>query len=177
MAYTITSESYGRRIPKITATADGTDDLATLGIDWAEGSSCVIGTKTYVLDKVSGWVESGSVGGGGNVFYATIEFTDTDSIEFTCDKTFDELKAAYETGELMFAKLRFINGGKVTLEETTSISTHLVLTGDEIDWFTITQPAHVSPEENVSQYEFYIHPDPADNSAEFYAFTGVDSNP
>ena len=66
MAYTITSESYGRRLPKITAIADSTDDLATLGTDFAEGSTVVIGDKTYSLDKVQGWIEPGSGGGGGS---------------------------------------------------------------------------------------------------------------
>lgn len=64
MAYEILSESYGARLPKITATADSTDDLATMGTNYAEGSTCVIGDKTYTLDKVQGWVEPGSGGGG-----------------------------------------------------------------------------------------------------------------
>lgn len=64
MAYEILSESYGRRLPKIAAEADSTDDLATLGTNYAEGSTCVIGDKTYSLDKVQGWVEPGSGGGG-----------------------------------------------------------------------------------------------------------------
>lgn len=63
MAYEILSESYGRRLPKIAAEADSADDLATLGTNWAEGSTCVIGDKTYSLDKVQGWVEPGSGGG------------------------------------------------------------------------------------------------------------------
>lgn len=65
MAYEILTESYGRRLPKITAEADSTDDLATLGTNYAEGSTCVIGDKTYSLDKVQGWVEHGSGGSGG----------------------------------------------------------------------------------------------------------------
>jgi hypothetical protein len=65
MAYEIKSESYGRRLPKITATADSTDDLSTLGTDWAEGSTCVISDTTYKLDKVKGWVDPSSGGGGG----------------------------------------------------------------------------------------------------------------
>lgn len=66
MAYQITSESYGRRLPKITATADSTDDLATLGTDWSEGSVCTIGDTTYKLDKVKGWVDPSSGGGSGS---------------------------------------------------------------------------------------------------------------
>lgn len=66
MAYQITSESYGRRLPKITATADSTDDLATLGTDWAEGSICTIGNTTYKMDKVKGWVDPSSGGSGGS---------------------------------------------------------------------------------------------------------------
>lgn len=69
MAYEILSESYGRRLPKIAAEADSADDLATLGTNWAEGSTCVIGDKTYSLDKVQGWVEPGSGGGGGGSPY------------------------------------------------------------------------------------------------------------
>lgn len=65
MAYTIISESYGPRKPFITATADSTDDLATLGTDFAEGSTCVISTTTYKLDKVKGWIDPSQGGGGG----------------------------------------------------------------------------------------------------------------
>lgn len=64
MAYEILTESYGRRLPKITATADSTDDLASLGTNYAEGSTCVIGDTTYKLDKVQGWVDPSSGGGG-----------------------------------------------------------------------------------------------------------------
>lgn len=60
MAYTITSESYGRRLPKITAEADSTDDLIDLGTNYAEGSVVDIGGTKYALDKVQGWV----IGGG-----------------------------------------------------------------------------------------------------------------
>lgn len=68
MAYTITSESYGRRLPKITATADSTDDLAALGTNYAEGSTVNVGGTTYSLDKVSGWIIPGSGGEGGGAF-------------------------------------------------------------------------------------------------------------
>ncbi len=88
MAYEIKSESYGRRLPKITATADSTDDLATLGIDWAEGSSCVIGDKTYTLDKVQGWIEAGSGGGGASILTVTIS---ADDDLYTLDKTWAEI--------------------------------------------------------------------------------------
>ena len=65
MSYEILTKSYGRRLPKITATATSTDDLATLGTDYAEGSTCVISDTTYKLDKVQGWVDPSSGGGGG----------------------------------------------------------------------------------------------------------------
>ena len=65
MAYTILSESYGRRLPKITAEADSTEDLTALGTDYAEGSTCNVGGTEYTLDKVSGWIVPGSGGGGG----------------------------------------------------------------------------------------------------------------
>lgn len=94
MAYTITSESYGRRLPKITATADSTDDLATLGIDWAEGSSCVIGGKTYTLDKVQGWIEAGS-GGGGNPLIVNVT---VEGEKATFDKTWKEIHDAFIAG-------------------------------------------------------------------------------
>lgn len=98
MAYEILTESYGRRLPKITAEADSTDDLATLGVNYAEGSTCAISDKTYVLDKVSGWVESGSGGGGGGggVFIVNTEY-DADTGIMTLDKTFGEIKSAFET--------------------------------------------------------------------------------
>ena len=63
MSYEIKSESYGRRLPKITAEADSTDDLVSLGVDYAEGSTCLIGDTTYKLDKVSGWVIPGESDG------------------------------------------------------------------------------------------------------------------
>jgi hypothetical protein len=129
--------------------------------------------KWAEIDALS---SSGGGGGGSDIFYATIEFTDGESIEFTCDKTFDELVAAHEAGKLMFARLVFVNGSPL-YEEISPITVQLDLNSDEISYFIVTQPAHASPGEFVSQYEFSIYPDPADNSAEFYAFTGVDSNP
>lgn len=101
MAYEITSESYGRRLPKITATATSTDDLATLGTNWAEGSTCTISDTTYKLDKVKGWVDPNSGGGGGASAF-TVTFTPNESwTEFTSDKTLAEVLAAYEAGSII----------------------------------------------------------------------------
>ena len=95
MAYTILSESYGRRLPKITAEADSADDLAILGIDYAEGSTCNVGGTEYTLDKVSGWIIPGS--GGGEPFLVTLTPTAAD-YSGTMDKTVAEIYAAYQAG-------------------------------------------------------------------------------
>lgn len=100
MAYEILTESYGRRLPKITAEADSTDDLATLGTNYAEGSTCVIGDKTYSLDKVQGWVEHGS-GGGGGVFWVTITLVDGTLVS---DKTAEEIYNAAMAGQYVRGK-------------------------------------------------------------------------
>lgn len=97
MAYEILSESYGRRLPKIAAEADSADDLATLGTNWAEGSTCVIGDKTYSLDKVQGWVEPGSGGGGGGGVFV-VKISGNIGGGFTADKTYAEILSAYESG-------------------------------------------------------------------------------
>lgn len=129
MAYEILSESYGRRLPKIAAEADSADDLATLGTNWAEGSTCVIGDKTYSLDKVQGWVEPGSGGGGlpdvtaddngdvltvvngawgkaapsgGGGVLAISATYDSDTEMMTLDKTFGEISAAFVAGQMYF---------------------------------------------------------------------------
>lgn len=102
MAYQITSESYGRRLPKITATADSTDDLSTLGTDWAEGSTCVIGSTTYSLDKVQGWVEPGSGGGGGGIFVVKFSADEEDNI--TADKTFAQTYEAAQSGAFVYGQ-------------------------------------------------------------------------
>lgn len=102
MSYQITSESYGRRLPKITATADSTDDLATLGTNFAEGSTCVIGSTTYSLDKVQGWIEPGS---GGGASALVISFS-TSGSTFTADKTFDEVAFAILNGVPIFAYIK-----------------------------------------------------------------------
>lgn len=99
MAYTILSESYGRRLPKITAEADSTDDLAVLGIDYAEGSTCTVGEDEYVLDKVGGWVIRGSGGGGGDLL---VTITENDGA-YTADKTNAEIYAAAQAGKLVRA--------------------------------------------------------------------------
>lgn len=103
MAYEILSESYGARLPKITATADSTDDLVTMGTNYAEGSTCVIGDKTYALDKVQGWVEPGSGGGGGGggqfVIHAVLNFDSAKNVWVpTVTESFAEIVAAIESG-------------------------------------------------------------------------------
>lgn len=133
MAYTITSESYGPRLPKITATADSTADLATLGTNWAEGSTCVISTTTYVFDEVNGWAVAGSQGkelpdvtaedngdvltvvdgawgkaepsgGGGGVLVATYTY-DESTGTWSCDKTLSQILDAIASGVNVMAKL------------------------------------------------------------------------
>lgn len=98
MAYQITSESYGRRLPKITATADSTDDLSTLGTDWAEGSTCVISDTTYKLDKVKGWVDPNSGGGGGGGGGLVINSV-TSGSRVTLDKTWEEINAVFSAAK------------------------------------------------------------------------------
>ena len=96
MAYEILSESYGRRLPKITAEADSTDDLVSLGTDFAEGSTCTISDKTYTLDKVQGWVEAGaspSPSGGGLV--VTLTWEDSTG---TLNKTWKEIWDVFSAG-------------------------------------------------------------------------------
>lgn len=95
MSYEITSESYGRKLPKITATATSTDDLAALGTDWAEGSTCVISETTYKLDKVKGWVDPNSGGGGGGGSLVVNWDADSD----TLDKSWQEIHDAMEAGQ------------------------------------------------------------------------------
>lgn len=103
MAYEITSESYGRRLPKITATADSTDDLATLGTDWAEGSTCTISDTTYKLDKVAGWVDPSSGGGGGGA--TVVELTrESDSDVITANVKAGALWEAAATGLVIFVE-------------------------------------------------------------------------
>lgn len=106
MAYEILSESYGRRLPKIAAEADSADDLATLGTNWAEGSTCVIGDKTYSLDKVQGWVEPGSGGGsGGSGDIVVVNFEYDSSIgKYRADKTDSEIEALILDGKTVIGR-------------------------------------------------------------------------
>ena len=119
MAYTILTESYGRRLPKITATAESTDDLATLGTDFAEGSTVVIGDKTYSLDKVQGWVEPGSGGGGGSVFAVTVTEEGT---TWTCDKTWKEIHDAFLAGDSVYFNLPVYDEGDEKYAALTTVS-------------------------------------------------------
>lgn len=72
MAYTIKSESYGPRKPKLVIEADSIDDVAEL-TEVAEGSTCKVGGDTYEYDSVNGWVIPGSGGGGGGLKIFTIQ--------------------------------------------------------------------------------------------------------
>lgn len=99
MAYTILTETYGRRLPKITATADSTDDLTALGVEFAEGSTVNVGGTVYSLDKVNGWVVPGS-SGGGDVFSVTSTY-DEDLQTKVLDKTYAEIDAAYKAGKIV----------------------------------------------------------------------------
>ena len=103
MSYEILTESYGRRLPKITAEADSTDDLTTLGTDWAEGSTCQISDTTYKLDKVQGWIDpnsGGGGGGGGDTGVLMITATKNESDNMVLDKTYAEILAAVSAGTL-----------------------------------------------------------------------------
>lgn len=109
MAYTILTESYKRRLPLITATADSADDLATLGTDYAEGSTCVIGETTYKLDKVQGWTDgSGGGGGGGGTLWVNLLYN-SETYEYSADKTDAEIYAAIEDGKSVM--LRYSESG------------------------------------------------------------------
>lgn len=106
MAYEITSESYGARLPKITATADSTDDLATLGTNFAEGSTCVISDTTYKLDKVKGWIDPTAGGGGGDdgdIVVVNFEW-DSSSSKFRADKTDSEIEALILDGKTVIGR-------------------------------------------------------------------------
>lgn len=101
MAYTIISESYGPRKPRIICTADSLDDLANL--DCAEGSEATVGGTKYVLDRVNGWVEPGG-GGGSAPFIVTLTPTAQD-FSGTMDKTVGEITEAYEAGMEIWANI------------------------------------------------------------------------
>lgn len=105
MAYTILSESYGRRLPKITAEANSTDDLTALGTDYAEGSTCNVGGTEYTLDKVSGWIIPGSGGGGGGGTLIVGATYSSDTEMMTLDKTFGEISAALVAGQMCFVHI------------------------------------------------------------------------
>ena len=117
MAYTITSESYGPRKPFITATATSTDDLAALGTDFAEGSTCIISTTTYKLDKVKGWIDpsQGGGGGGGGVLVVTLSSDDDENL--TANKTAGEIYAAMSEGLVVF---EYTIGSETTVEQCSS---------------------------------------------------------
>lgn len=96
MAYTILSESYGRRLPKITAEADSTDDLTALGTDYAEGSTCTVGGEDYVLDKVGGWVIPGSGGGGGGSDLPDVTSADNGNVLGVVGGEWDKMNPGYK---------------------------------------------------------------------------------
>lgn len=105
MAYEILSESYGRRLPKIAAEADSADDLATLGTNWAEGSTCAISTTTYKLDKVKGWIDPSSGGSGGGALMVNATYS-SDTEMMTLDKTCGEISAAIMSGQMCFVHVQ-----------------------------------------------------------------------
>lgn len=107
MAYTILTESYGRRLPKITATAESTDDLAALGVEFAEGSTVNVGGTVYSLDKVNGWVVPGS-GGGGGAF--VVNLTKTGLNNWSTDATVDDIANALDAGLSVIAKADTLGG-------------------------------------------------------------------
>lgn len=102
MGFQILSESYGRRLPKITAEADSADDLTALGTSYAEGSTCTVGEDEYVLDKVGGWVIPGSGGGGGGALIVTVTKPSADV--YRMDKTAMEIYDAMSTGKAVVVK-------------------------------------------------------------------------
>jgi hypothetical protein len=155
MAYNILSEAYGRILPKITAEADSTDDLASLGTDYAEGSTCRIGAKTYTLDEVQGWTDGSGGGGGAGVDELVVAFTvepaeEGDSeYDVTCDKTFDEVYSAIEDGKLVRG-IAAIDGEIVQLYVTASYS------DGETDGYVAFYPFPVVDQTSVDTYSINL---------------------
>lgn len=121
MSYEILTKSYGRRLPKITATATSTDDLAALGTDYAEGSTCAISDTTYKLDKVQGWVDpSSQPSGGDDVFIVnfTYDLSDESNPTATTDKSGEEVDAAEKAGKLIMGYLYAVGDGEAYLEDS-----------------------------------------------------------
>lgn len=101
MAVQILSQSYGPRKPLIECTADSLSDLA--GLVCAEGSTATVGGTEYVLDRVNGWVEPGSGGGGGSgVLVVNVRYNEGDTVQ-TLDKTVAEILAAVQSGSIVVA--------------------------------------------------------------------------
>lgn len=105
MAVQILSQSYGPRKPLISCTADSLSDLA--GLVCAEGSTATVGGTEYVLDRVNGWIEPGSGGGGSGVLVVS-----ADTATGALDKTWREIR---EADFAVFAAHTGISGGKMFL--------------------------------------------------------------
>jgi hypothetical protein len=76
----------------------------------------------------------------------------------------------------MFAKIRNATGS-FPQEDISPIGVISRSDSGEIVYFTVAQQAYVLPGESVGQYRFAIPPDPADNEAVWYEFTGVGTDP
>ena len=98
MAVQILSQSYGPRKPLIECTADSLSELA--GLVCAEGSTATVGGTEYVLDRVNGWVEPGSGGGGGS---GVLVVNATGDETLTLDKTWQEIHDAMPLVVLSYA--------------------------------------------------------------------------
>ena len=106
MAVQILSQSYGPRKPLIECTADSLDDL--VGLVCAEGSKATVGGTEYVLDRVNGWIEPGSGGGGGSdvlvVTLTRVEDAQEGEPEFQSSHTAEQIFEAYSSGKIVVAR-------------------------------------------------------------------------
>lgn len=103
----IISQSYGPRKPLVVCEASSLDMLADL--DCAEGSKATVGGTEYVLDRVNGWIEPGSGGGGGSdVLVVNVTYEGQTG---TCDKTWAEINDAIHAGKLVVSPMEYSNTG------------------------------------------------------------------
>ena len=148
MAYTILTETYGRRLPKITAEATSISDLEALGTNYAEGSICTIGSLVYKLDKVKGWVfGNGEEASADYNFNANICVTRTDD-GYRLFPTLGSIDGVYMCAFCGWSLNQSNNGVyvrftvNVTNSEWKRVSAnsgsvkarHLVINDDEIDF-------------------------------------------
>lgn len=127
MAVQILSQSYGPRKPLIECTADSLTELA--GLVCAEGSTATVGDTEYVLDRVNGWVEPGSSGGGSGVLVVNKDKTPP----FALDKTWQEIFDAASTGVVFLVSVEdeqvstdlvrtvYLDDGTYSLEDSATI--------------------------------------------------------